>query len=144
MVIGGSPESTAGGIKTVTLGVVVLGIIAFIKGKNEVEVFRRSVSWDLFKRSNVIVLITVFVIILSTICLIITESTAIEDIYTSKVANLITFSFMDILFEVVSALSTVGLTLNVTARLSVLGKLIVIFLMLIGRLRTYYNVYSFI
>ena len=134
MVIGGSPESTAGGIKTVTLGVVILGIIAFIKGKNEIEIFRRSISADIFKRANVIVLITIFVIIVSTMSLIITESTAIEDMYTANIANLITFSFMDIIFEIVSALSTVGLTLNVTPNLSIVGKFIVMFLMLIGRL----------
>lgn len=134
MFVGGSPASTAGGIKTTTLAVLILCVINFILGKNEINVFKKNISFDIVKRAIVIFAISIFIVIIGILGLLISEISLQEEIYTSKVASFRTFTFMDIFFEVVSAFGTVGLSLNVTSELSVIGKIIISSLMIIGRL----------
>ena len=134
MFIGGSPASTSGGIKTTTLAVLVLCVINFILGKNEINVFKKNISFDIVKRAIVIFAISIFIVIIAILGLLISEISLQEEMYTSKVASFKTFTFMDIFFEVVSAFGTVGLSLNVTTGLSVIGKIIISCLMIIGRL----------
>ena len=134
MFVGGSPASTSGGIKTTTLAVLVLCVINFILGKNEINVFKKNISLDIVRRAIVIFAISIFIVIIAIIGLLISETSLQEEIYSSKIAEFRTFSFMDIFFEVVSAFGTVGLSLNVTSSLSVIGKIIVSALMIIGRL----------
>lgn len=118
MYIGGSPASTAGGIKTTTLGIILFTIISVIKGKDETEVFKRKLPRDIVNRALVIAIIGVILIISATMILSITDNQ---------------FNFMDVLFEVTSAFGTVGLTLGITPQLSVYGKLLIMFLMFAGR-----------
>lgn len=118
MYIGGSPASTAGGIKTTTLGVILFTIISVIKGKSETELFRKRISRDIVNRAITIAIIGIFLIISVTMILSITDSQ---------------FDFMEILFEVVSAFGTVGLTLGITPLLSAFGKTLLIFMMFAGR-----------
>ena len=134
MFIGGSPASTSGGIKTTTLAVLILCIISFILGKNEITVFKKTISFDIVKRAIVIFSISIFVVIAAIMGLLISEISFQEEMYMSEIAAFRTFTFMDIFFEVVSAFGTVGLSLNVTAGLSVIGKIIIAMLMIIGRL----------
>ena len=134
MFIGGSPASTSGGIKTTTLAVLVLCVINFILGRNEINVFKKNISLDIVRRAIVIFAISIFVVIIAILGLLVSETSLQEEIYSSKIAEFRTFSFMDIFFEVVSAFGTVGLSLNVTSSLSVIGKIIVSALMIIGRL----------
>ena len=134
MFIGGSPASTSGGIKTTTLAVLVLCVINFILGKNEINVFKKNISFDIVRRAIVIFAISIFIVIIAILGLLISEISLQEEMYTSKVASFKTFTFMDIFFEVVSAFGTVGLSLNVTTGLSVIGKIIISCLMIIGRL----------
>ena len=118
MFIGGSPASTAGGIKTATLGVIILLVINFIKGREEINVFNRRISGNAINRAIVVVSISIFIILVSIMALLITEN----------------LSFVDITFEVISAFSTVGLNLGITPLLTTAGKIIIILLMIIGRL----------
>jgi len=118
MFIGGSPASTAGGIKTTTFGVILFMIISIIRGKTETEIFRKKISRDIVNRALAIAIIGIFLIILITMILSITDSQ---------------FAFMDVLFETTSAFGTVGLSLGITPELSVLGKILIIFLMFAGR-----------
>lgn len=134
MFIGGSPASTSGGIKTTTLAVLVLCVINFILGKNEINVFKKNISLDIVRRAIVIFAISIFIVIIAILGLLISEASLQEEIYSSKIAEFRTFSFIDIFFEVVSAFGTVGLSLNVTSKLSLIGKIIVSALMIIGRL----------
>lgn len=134
MFIGGSPASTSGGIKTTTLAVLILCVINFILGKNEINVFKKNISLEIVRRAIVIFAISIFVVIMAILGLLISETSLQEEIYSSKIAEFRTFSFMDIFFEVVSAFGTVGLSLNVTSSLSIVGKIIVSALMIIGRL----------
>ena len=134
MFVGGSPASTAGGIKTTTLAVLVLCIISFIRGKNEINAFKKSISLDIVRRAIVIFAISIFIIIIAIFGLLISEISMQEEIYSSEIAAYRTVTFMDVFYEAVSAFATVGLSLSVTSRLSIIGKLIIAALMIIGRL----------
>ncbi|KAB3535415.1 Trk family potassium uptake protein [Alkaliphilus pronyensis] len=118
MYIGGSPASTAGGIKTATLGVILFTVISVIKGREETELFGRRLSRNIVNRSLTIGVIGIGLIVVMAMLLTITEG----------------FEFMEILFETTSALGTVGLSLGITSELSPLGRVIIIIAMFIGRL----------
>jgi trk system potassium uptake protein TrkH len=124
MFIGGSPGSTAGGIKTVTLAVVIMTTIAALRKRQEVEMFKRSVRIVVVGRAITVTMLFVAVLFTATLALSITE-------------NSNDFTMSDIMFETASALGTVGLTTLTTqesASLTDIGKLIIIAVMLIGRL----------
>ena len=142
MFVGGSPGSTAGGIKTVTMLIVILLIISYMKDKEKVNLFERNISDSLIRRAVVVFAISIFIIILATIALLLSETFLREELLASDIASIYNISFMDAVFEVVSAFATVGLTLGITSNLSLIGKIIVIILMIIGRLRTNNNIIS--
>jgi trk system potassium uptake protein TrkH len=121
MFIGGSPGSTAGGIKTVTLAVIVMTVLAALRKRQEVEMFERSVRVVVVGRAITVTLLFVAVLFGATLVLSITEN-----------AN--GFTMSEIIFEAASALGTVGLTCGITPSLTTAGKLIIIAVMLIGRL----------
>jgi len=118
MFIGGSPGSTAGGIKTTTLGILVLTVIGVIKGRQDTEVFGRRFSRDLVYKAFTVFFVAISLVIFMTMLLSITEAKA---------------SFEYILYEVTSAFGTVGLTLGLTTKLSWTGKIIIIITMYLGR-----------
>ncbi len=119
MFIGGSPGSTAGGIKTTTFGVIILTIISVLRGKSDVGVFKKRIPNELIFRALAVLSIALFVVVLVTMVLTLTEA---EN------------SFLDLLFETTSAFATVGLTRGITPDLSNLGKIILAFCMFAGRL----------
>jgi trk system potassium uptake protein len=119
MFIGGSPGSTAGGIKTTTFSIVLLTVISVIRGKEDTEVFKKRIAKDLVFRSFVITALATSLVVIVTILLSISEVGA---------------SFEYILYEVTSAFGTVGITLGLTTKLSFVGKLIISFTMYSGRL----------
>jgi trk system potassium uptake protein TrkH len=121
MFIGGSPGSTAGGIKTVTIVVIIMTTIAALRKRQEVELFRRSVRVVVVGRAVTVTLLFVTVLFSGTLALSITE-------------NSNCFPMLNIMFEAASALGTVGLTTGITPLLTTAGKLIIIAMMLIGRL----------
>ncbi|MHC4570160.1 MAG: TrkH family potassium uptake protein, partial [Planctomycetota bacterium] len=121
MFIGGSPGSTAGGIKTVTLAVVILTAVAALRKRQEVEMFQRSVRIVVVGRAITVTLLFAAVLVATTLALSITE-------------NSNGFEMSDVAFEAASALGTVGLTTGITPDLTTIGKLIIIAVMLVGRL----------
>jgi len=121
MFIGGSPGSTAGGIKTVTLAVVVMTAVTALRKRSEVEMFGRSIRIAIVGRAITVTLLFAAVLFAATLALSVTES-----------AN--GFTMMEIMFEASSALGTVGLTTGITPELTDAGKLIIILVMLVGRL----------
>ena len=121
MFIGGSPGSTAGGIKTVTLVIVIMAVYATIRKRREVEIFKRSVPLVTVGKALTVVLLFVCVLFISAFALTITERHS-------------GFDSADIMFEASSALGTVGLSCGITSELSTAGKIIIIITMLIGRL----------
>ena len=121
MFVGGSPGSTAGGIKTVTLAVVLVTAVAALRKRNEVEMFRRSIKIVIVGRAITVTLLFVAVLFTAGLALTITEHDN-------------GFEMSQIFFEASSALGTVGLTTGITPGLTTAGKLIIIATMLIGRL----------
>ncbi|PKM68492.1 MAG: Trk family potassium uptake protein [Firmicutes bacterium HGW-Firmicutes-2] len=118
MFIGGSPAGTAGGIKTVTMGVIFFEVLSVVRGKDDAEAFNRRIPRNTIKRALAVIMISLSVVMGVTMLLTITESGG----------------FMDILFEAVSGFATVGLSLGETQRLTQVGKLIMSMTMFIGRL----------
>ncbi|NEV93120.1 ATPase [Psychroflexus sp. YR1-1] len=118
MWIGASPASTGGGIKTSTLAISVLNILSLAKGKSRIEVFKREISSISIRRSYAIIALSLIVIGFSILILSISDK------------NL---SLFDLVFETISAYSTVGLSLGITGQLSDLGKAVIIFTMFVGR-----------
>ncbi|MGG7176236.1 TrkH family potassium uptake protein [Clostridium paraputrificum] len=118
MFIGGSPGSTAGGLKTATVGLVVLTVISVIKGREDTEAFGRRFSKELIYKAFALLIIAMGLVIVVTMVLSITEPNE---------------SFIDLLYEASSAFGTAGLTTGVTQRLSGVGKVIIMITMYCGR-----------
>jgi len=117
MFIGGSPVGTAGGIKTVTVAVLVVSAIATIQNKQDVSMFNRNISKQMVNKAVAVTLMSFSIMITSTILL-------------SAVSGA---DALDILFETVSATATVGLTRDLTPYLNPAGKMIIIGTMYLGR-----------
>jgi len=126
MFIGACPGSTGGGIKTTTLGVLLLlGYNRFL-GRRSVKAFRRSVSADSVNRALTVMLVALTVILVVFVLMMFAEEKPLPH-------RLSHGWFVDSLFEVVSAFGTVGLSLGTTANLHNSGKILIIILMFIGR-----------
>ena len=118
MFIGASPGSTGGGLKTTTLGILLLGVMNAITGREDIEYRRRRLSWQTFNKACAILMLSLFYLFVMIIIMSIFDS--------SK-------GFLPLLFELISAFGTVGLSMGVTAKLSIISKLIIILTMYIGR-----------
>ena len=117
MFIGASPTSTGGGIKTTTFLVVFMALYSYIS-ENKTSIFKRTLSKELLHKAFVIFSMGIGTVITSLTLLCITNPS---------------IPLNDLLFEAVSAFATVGLSTGITPTLSLLGKLVVIFTMFIGR-----------
>lgn len=118
MFIGASPGSTGGGLKTTTLGILLLGVMNAITGREDIEYRRRRLSWQIFNKACAILMLSLFYLFVMIIIMSIFDS--------SK-------GFLPLLFELISAFGTVGLSMGLTAKLSIISKLIIILTMYIGR-----------
>ena len=118
MFIGASPGSTGGGLKTTTLGILRLGVMNAKTGREDIEYRRRRLSWQTFNKACAILMLSLFYLFVMIIIMSIFDS--------SK-------GFLPLLFELISAFGTVGLSMGVTAKLSIISKLIIILTMYIGR-----------
>jgi len=117
MFIGGSPVGTAGGIKTVTIAVLIVSAFSTIRNKEEVAFFKRTISKKAISKAVAVTSISFIIMFVSTVLL-------------AAVTNA---DALDIVYETVSATATVGLTRNLTPMLNVWGKIIIIITMYLGR-----------
>lgn len=123
MAIGGSPGSTAGGIKTTTFGIVVLSMVAIFRERADVEVFHRRIPNDLVVRATCLAILAMALVTFNTLLLSYTEDQ----------------SFLGLMFEVTSAMGTVGLSVgdggvrSLSALFTDVGKSIIIATMVLGR-----------
>ncbi|MFH0709933.1 MAG: TrkH family potassium uptake protein [Pseudomonadota bacterium] len=124
MIVGGSPGGTAGGIKTTVLALSIIGVWFTLRGQNNPHIFRRSLMPYQINKAYAIIFIASFYVLISTVIL--NESEHLH--------------FVRTLFETCSAFGTVGLStgnggvLSYSALFSDLGKVNIIFLMLMGRI----------
>lgn len=117
MFVGGSPGSTAGGAKTTTLAVVVLAIFAVVQGRERIEVFGRTLPNVTVMRATAVTTLGVLACCVGLAAVQVTQEIPLDAA----------------LFEVVSALATVGLSVGATAMLDDIGKVIIIACMFAGR-----------
>lgn len=117
MLVGGSPGSTAGGMKTTTAAVQLLTVVAVFKGRKEVDVFRRSIEDSVVRTASCVVTIYMFLALTTAFII-----SAVEGL-----------PIVTALFETASAVATVGITLGITGSVSMFSKLLLIALMIFGR-----------
>lgn len=119
MFIGGSPGSTAGGVKTTTLAILVQSIVSTLKGHKEVTMFDRRIPSTIVVRAIALMFISILITSFFILALMRVEPDQ---------------SFLAIFFEVISASGTVGLSLGLTPFLSTAGKICISMLMFSGRI----------
>lgn len=119
MFVGASPSGTGGGIKTTTLRVLIDSTRAILRGKNEVVVFQRRLPNSMILKTIGVLCGSVAVVVAVTIIVAILNPE---------------LTFLELLFEVVSAYATVGLSTGITAQLSAVSKLVLVLTMYIGRI----------
>lgn len=118
MFVGASPGSTGGGIKTTTFVALILGVWTTITGKKDVELGNRRISQDHMLKAWAITFIAAGWVILASMILLITENQ----------------EFVAVIFEVISAFGTVGLSLGITEELTDVGRVLLAVTMFMGRL----------
>ncbi len=118
MFIGGSPVGTAGGIKTVTIVVLLCSAFATIRNKNSASLFQRTISADSIRKAVAVVVMFLVVMFSSIFLLSMTMDAPI----------------INVIYESVSATATVGLSKNLTSSLNLMGKLVIIATMYFGRI----------
>lgn len=128
MLIGGSPGSTSGGIKTTTIGVIGLSIYHYIRNRDKTIVLNKEIPSKIINKAFILTFITLFFISLFVILISITHPDA---------------SFESIIFEVFSAFNTVGLSVGLTSGLTSLGKVFIILAMYFGRVGTLTLLFAF-
>ena len=119
MVVGGSPASTAGGFKTITLAVLVLSVWATLRRRDNVEAFGRTLALETLRRAAALVILFLSLLVVVTLALALAQPGE---------------SLGELLFESASACGTVGLSTGLTARLTTAGKFILMVAMFLGRL----------
>ncbi|WP_139367397.1 TrkH family potassium uptake protein [Metabacillus halosaccharovorans] len=118
MFIGASPSSVGGGIRTTTFALNLLFLFHFARGHKSIKIFKRELHEADLNKSVVVTMMAFLICFTSVVILSITEP----------------FPFVSILFEVCSAFGTTGLSIGITPELSIIGKIIIMILMFIGRI----------
>lgn len=119
MFIGTAPTSTGGGIKVTTFYILIKSAIATMRGNKEVTISNRAVPGKLVDKATTILILSLGLVILSTLIISLSNPQ---------------FRLEQILFEVTSAISNVGLSINISSSMSFIGKLTLVTLMFIGRI----------
>ena len=127
MFIGGSPGSTAGGIKTTSIAVLFFYMAAYLRGKHGAEVFGRRISDETVRKA-----VTVFVLNLSLALGAVLLINGVEKL-----------PLLDLMFEAFSAIGTVGMTTGLTRDLGTLGQIFIMILMFLGRVGSMSFAFSF-
>jgi trk system potassium uptake protein TrkH len=118
MFIGGSPASTAGGVKTAAVAIMVLGVVATIRRRDRVQIGRREVAMHTVRQASVVIIVMFALVSVMVLILSHTERAPLSSV----------------LFEAVSACSTVGLSVGLTAQLTFEGRIVIMLAMFAGRL----------
>ncbi len=119
MFVGGSPGSTAGGVKTTSVIVLLFYAGAMVLNKEDINLFGRRLTDEVVKKANAVVIINATLTIVATVIIM-----ALQPL----------LNFEDVLFEVLSAIGTVGMTVGITRDLDIIARVILIVLMYCGRL----------
>ena len=118
MFIGGASGSTAGGVKVATFGILVAAVLQISSGKNEILIFKRTVSKTTVLKAMTVVVFAIILILTSTFLIVTFDDTG----------------FMHALYESVSAVTTAGITMSLTATLSAASHILLMIMMFLGRI----------
>ena len=118
MFIGASPSSVGGGIRTTTFALNLLFLFHFARGNKSIKIFKRELHEEDLMKSVVVTMMAVIICFFSVLILSVSEP----------------ISLIEILFEVCSAFGTTGLSMGITPHLSILGKVVIMINMFIGRI----------
>lgn len=118
MFIGASPSSVGGGIRTTTFALNLLFLFHFARGNKSIKIFKRELHEEDLMKSVMVTMMAVIICFFTVLILSISEP----------------FSLTEILFEVCSAFGTTGLSMGITPDLSILGKVVIMINMFIGRI----------
>jgi len=127
MFIGASPGSCGGGIKTTTVAALSILGISRLRGRQHPRMFKRTIPESCIAKAMSIVMMSMLVVVMATLAILMSELGSVPHTETRG-------KFLELLFEVVSAFGTVGLSTGITTGLSLSGKLIITLVMFIGRL----------
>ncbi|GAW98967.1 TrkH family potassium uptake protein [Secundilactobacillus mixtipabuli] len=130
MFIGGTPGSTAGGVKTTTIGLLTVQSIATLRGKRDATFGHRRFTQDNVFRALTLIFVALTILAVATLILCATQPIPKND------------GLQTVTFEVLAAFGTTGISLGLTPHLNVLGKVIIMFLMFIGRVGIYTVMFS--
>jgi trk system potassium uptake protein TrkH len=118
MFVGGASGSTAGGIKVNTFGLLVATLMSTLRGNEYPIAFKREINTEQINRALTLVILSALFVFVIVFCLTITENS----------------SFVNLLFETISAFGTVGLSTGLTPTLTTIGRLLIILTMFVGRI----------
>ena len=127
MFIGGAPGSCAGGLKVTTFRVLLSVIISQLRGKGQASIGQFGISEEIIRKALLLFVFAGVIVFFSSLLLDITEGGNLPH-------DQVRGQFLEIVFETVSAFSTVGLSTGLTAKLTITGKWIIMVLMFVGRL----------
>ncbi|MDE6916263.1 MAG: TrkH family potassium uptake protein [Lachnospiraceae bacterium] len=119
MFVGGSPGSTAGGVKTTSMVVLLFYAVAMVLNREDINLFGRRLTDEVVKKANAVVIINATLAIAATAAIMTLQPL---------------LNFEDVLFEVLSAIGTAGMTVGITRDLNSISRVIIIVLMYCGRL----------
>ena len=119
MFVGAAPGSTGGGLKVTTLAILLATVVSAARGKSRLELFHRTIPMTVLYQTIVVITAYLFVAVLVSFLLCLTETVGRP---------------LDLVFETISALGTVGLSTGVTSHLSRAGKILIILTMFSGRI----------
>jgi trk system potassium uptake protein TrkH len=143
MFIGASPGSTGGGLKTTTFGIIMFYVLVILRNEKDLVISNRRVPWEVLHRAMAILIISLLYITVVVFLILMTnEMTSIKDLADAVLqgslqgsaavtANHLTLD--KVIFEVISAFATVGVSQGITADLNIFGRILLTVTMLIGR-----------
>ncbi|UUV18469.1 potassium transporter KtrB [Fusobacteria bacterium ZRK30] len=143
MFIGASPGSTGGGLKTTTFGIIMFYVMVVVRNEKDLVVSNRRVPWEVLHRAMAILIISlIYITVVVFLILMTNEMTSIKDladavlqgsVHGNAVVHTSNLTLDKVIFEVMSAFATVGVSQGITADLNVFGRILLILTMLIGR-----------
>ncbi|WP_028855722.1 TrkH family potassium uptake protein [Psychrilyobacter atlanticus] len=143
MFIGASPGSTGGGLKTTTFGIIMFYVMVILRNEKDLVISNRRVPWEVLHRAMAILIISLLYITVVVFLILMTnEMTSIKDladavlqgsVQGNAVVQTSNLTLDKVIFEVISAFATVGVSQGITADLNVFGRILLILTMLIGR-----------
>ncbi len=127
MVIGASPGSTGGGIKTTTFAVIFTAFFARLRTEQQLRLFNRGISESTVTKSIGIAIFWIMAVCIAAFLLLITETYSMPSVLSRGI-------LIELFFESFSAIGTVGLSMGITPHLTQFGKIIILLLMYVGRI----------